>query len=87
MQLKSRSDYVIVQELLNTMNSKWIFFDIGWMLLDETYAHRARLAETRAVLAGLGPQYSVEQLMALCGQAATDFAPSPFHGTLKGIRY
>ena len=67
------------------MSPKWIFFDIGWTLVDETEAHRARLAETRALLAGFGQPYSVEQLMALCVQAATDFAPSPFHGMLASL--
>lgn len=64
------------------MKLKWIFFDLGWTLVDETEAHRSRLAEAAAMLAEFGQQYSVDQLMELSERAATDFAPSPFHGML-----
>jgi HAD superfamily hydrolase (TIGR01549 family) len=67
------------------MKPKWIFFDLGWTLVDETEAHRIRLAETSSLLAEFGKQYSVDQLMALCKEAATDFAPSPFHGVLARL--
>ena len=61
---------------------KWIFFDLGWTLIDETEAHRVRLDTTREQLARFGRHYSVDQLLKLCEQASTDFAPSPFRGML-----
>ena len=67
------------------MKYKWIFFDLGWTLVDETEAHRSRLEETRALLADFGKRYSVDQLMALCEESASAFAPSPFHGMLARL--
>lgn len=66
-------------------NPKWIFFDLGWVLVDETEAHRARLAETSALLAPVGLHLSTDQLMARCEQAATDFERSPFLGMLTRL--
>ena len=63
-------------------NIEWIFLDLGWTLVDETQAHRARLEVVRERLAGFGRCYSVDELMRLCEQAATDFAPSPFRGMI-----
>jgi HAD superfamily hydrolase (TIGR01549 family) len=65
--------------------TKWIFFDLGWTLVDETDAHRARLAETSAMLNGFGKLYSVDHLITMCEEAATSFAPSPFHGMLMHL--
>jgi hypothetical protein len=56
------------------MNLKWVFFDLGWALVDEAEAHRSRLAETSTILAGFGKQYSVDQLFSLTEQAASNFA-------------
>lgn len=66
-------------------NIEWIFLDLGWTLVDETRAHRARLKGVCERLAGSGRRYSVDELMALCEQAATDFAPSPFGGMLARL--
>ena len=66
-------------------NIEWIFLDLGWTLVDETQAHRARLEVVRERLAGFGRCYSVDELMRLCEQAATDFAPSPFRGMLSRL--
>ncbi|MCE2441004.1 MAG: HAD family hydrolase [Candidatus Latescibacteria bacterium] len=61
-------------------NIEWIFLDLGWTLVDETRAHRARLKGVCERMAGIGLRHSVDELMRLCEQAATDFAPSPFRG-------
>ena len=59
-------------------NIEWIFLDLGWTLVDETRAHRARLEGVRERLARFGLRHSVDELMSMCEHAATDFAPSPF---------
>ncbi len=66
-------------------NIEWIFLDLGWTLVDETRAHRARLRGVCDRLAGLGKRQSVDELMELCEQAATDFSPSPFRGMLARL--
>ena len=66
-------------------NVEWIFLDLGWTLVDETRSHRARLRGVCGRLAGLGTRHSVDELMRLCEQAATDFAPSPFRGMLARL--
>ena len=67
------------------MKPKWIFFDLGWTLVDETEAHRSRLAETSTLLAAFGRQCSVDELMVLSEEAASAFAPSPFLGMLARL--
>ena len=64
---------------------KWIFFDLGWTLVDETEAHRSRLIKTSLMLVRFGMACSVDQLIALCEVAATGFAPSPFHEMLTRL--
>ena len=66
-------------------NIEWIFLDLGWTLVDETRAHRARLNAVSERLARLDRRHSVDELMRLCEQAATDFAPSPFRGMLDRL--
>lgn len=66
-------------------NLKWIFFDLGWTLVDETQAHRARLDATCEQLAQFGRRYSCDELVELCDRSATDFAPSPFRGMLARL--
>ena len=75
--------YVLAEIMMN--NLKWIFFDLGWTLVDETEAHRARFDVTRGHLAQFGLQHSVDELMQMCERAATDFAPSPFRGMLTRL--
>jgi HAD superfamily hydrolase (TIGR01549 family) len=69
------------EELANEMNmhTEWIFFDLGWVLVDETQAHRKRLEVVRD---HLDSDVSVDDLWQLCVQASTDFFPSPFLGML-----
>ena len=66
-------------------NLEWIFFDLGWTLVDETEAHRARLDSTQRYLAEFGRVHSVDELMQMCERAATDYAPSPFRGMLARL--
>ena len=66
-------------------NLEWIFFDLGWTLVDETEAHRARLNSTQRYLAEFGRVHSVDELMHMCERAATDFALSPFRGMLARL--
>ena len=67
------------------INVEWIFLDLGWTLVDETRAHRARLKGVCERMAGMGLRHSVDELMRLCEKAATDFAPSPFRGMLARL--
>ncbi len=66
-------------------NIEWIFLDLGWTLVDETRAHRERFKDVCERLAGFGLCHSVDELMAMYEQAATDFAPSPFRGMLARL--
>ena len=63
-------------------NLKWIFFDLGWTLVDETKAHCVRLSSVSEQISQFGLQYSVDQLLTLCEQASTQFAP---RGMLEGL--
>ncbi len=66
-------------------NIEWIFLDLGWTLVDETRAHRARLKGVCERVRGFGMDHSVDELMELCEQAATNFAPSPFRAMLARL--
>lgn len=66
-------------------NIEWIFLDLGWTLVDETRAHRARLRGVCERVGAFGLRHSVDELMRLCEQAATDFAPSPFRAMLARL--
>jgi len=63
----------------------WLFFDLGWTLVDESAAQRVRFAQAVAVLARNGVQSSVEELWALSHDAAAEFAESPFAGALARL--
>ncbi len=62
--------------------TKWLFFDLGWTLIDETNAHRARCQLTVELLEGHGVHCAVDELWQLLERAATDFAASPFFATI-----
>ncbi|MDE2889914.1 MAG: HAD family hydrolase [Gemmatimonadota bacterium] len=66
-------------------NIEWIFLDLGWTLVDETRAHRARLRGVCERVGAFGMRHSVDELMWWCEQAATDFAPSPFRAMLDRL--
>ena len=66
-------------------NIEWIFLDLGWTLVDETRAHRARLKGVCERVRKFGLSHSVDDLMRLCEQAATDFASSPFRDMLARL--
>ena len=66
-------------------NIQWIYFDLGWTLVDETAAHHVRLGMTCEQLAQLGKQHTVEELTQRTEAAASTFAPSPFRGMLEGL--
>ena len=62
----------------------WIFFDLGWTLIDETDAHLERFGRLRP----LGPPYSEvrdAEYLELCVAHSTHFAPSPFLATLRTL--
>ena len=66
-------------------NIEWIFLDLGWTLVDETRAHRGRLRGVCERVRAFGLSHSVDDLMRLCEQAATEFAPRPFRGMLDRL--
>ena len=66
-------------------NIEWIFLDLGWTLVDETRAHRARLNSVCEHVGEFGVRYRVDELMRMCEHAATNFAPSPFRAMLARL--
>ena len=72
---------MLAEKMMNDI--KWIFFDLGWTLIDETLSHRSRFKATRLHLSKFGLEHTVEELIMLCQRAATDFAPSSFRGMLE----
>ena len=64
---------------------RWIFFDLGWTLVDETRAHEERLKAACGELARIGRRHSVSELFELCERAATDFVPNHFRGMLERL--
>ncbi len=65
------------------MVAKWIFFDLGWTLVDESQAHISRLERVLPFLNKLGIERSTTDLFADCVASATEFAESPYWGVLK----
>jgi HAD superfamily hydrolase (TIGR01549 family) len=64
--------------------NRWVFFDLGWTLVDETDAHLERFGRLRS----LGPPYSGvhdAEYLDLCEAHSTHFAPSPFLATLRTL--
>ena len=59
---------------------KFIFFDLGWTLVNTEQAHLNRLTTTQAILSRYGRPYSLDQLMQLGTEAASKFAPKHFQG-------
>jgi HAD superfamily hydrolase (TIGR01549 family) len=62
----------------------WLFFDLGWTLVDETAAHVDRFGKLRS----LGSRYSAisdKDFVLLCERHATQFAPSPFLAALESV--
>ena len=70
--------YLIV--ITNKVN--FIFFDLGWTLINTEHAHLERVCATQTILARHGYSYSAHQLMQLCADAASQFAPKHFQGLI-----
>jgi HAD superfamily hydrolase (TIGR01549 family) len=66
------------------MPEKWIFFDLGWTLVDETEAHLSRLRRLREVQPRL-VSVSDEAFLDLCEEQASLFATSPFQAALRRL--
>lgn len=64
---------------------RWLFFDLGWTLVDESVAHRMRWDQARTVLAPWGIRQSTDELMARSETAGTAFAASPFLAVLSQL--
>jgi len=75
--------FIFEEHMWNSV--KWVFLDLGETLVDETEAHRHRLRATQDHLQQNGHRYSVDELIRMCEEAATEFAPSPFLGMLSRI--
>lgn len=65
------------------MTIKWVFFDLGWTLVDETAAHISRFERIQPFLKKMGAVKPVEALMSDCGASASRFSSSPYWGMLK----
>ena len=64
---------------------KWLFFDLGWTLVDETKPHRFRWGMVSKMLSEWHIILSVDELMDLSEEAATHFAESPFRTALAEL--
>ena len=73
----------MVEEGLKSL--RWISFDLGWTLIDETRAHQARLDAACRQLARIGRRHSVSEFFEMCERAAFDFAPNHFRGMLERL--
>ncbi len=62
----------------------WVFFDLGWTLVDETDVHLARFARLQPHLAE-DSAVTADRFMLLCEQAATRFARSPFREVIESL--
>lgn len=65
--------------------AEWLFFDIGYTLIDETPAVLARAEAAVPVLAEHGVRTNVTQILAGYEEAARRFAPGPFLDALVGL--
>lgn len=65
------------------MSIKWIFFDLGWTLVDESQAHKVRFQKLQKFLSESGIPKSTSGFMADCQKAASEFVSSPFIGAMK----
>lgn len=64
---------------------RWIFFDLGWTLVNEIEAHRARFEELQPMLEQQGVEMTWLDFETACEDAATEFSPSPFLGALTNL--
>ena len=65
--------------------TEWVFFDLGWTLVDETRCHEVRAQQVCQILDELGIRLSPRQFLDLCEDAACDRASSPFLGALEAL--
>ena len=63
---------------------KWLFFDVGGTLVDETESLRRRIRETIAMQKELGNEYTEEQLERAM-RASALAGRSYFRGAMKNI--
>ena len=64
---------------------KWIFFDLGWTIVDEAPAHLERLQKTQSLLTGFGIPSSIDELESLVQRSAAEFVESPYRGMLSKL--
>ena len=62
---------------------KWIFFDLGWTLIDELEAHRHRFRLLQPFLKAISIEVGWSDFESKCQQAAAAFSPSPFSAALE----
>jgi HAD superfamily hydrolase (TIGR01509 family) len=63
---------------------RWIFFDLGWTLVDETEAHLERLAALRGFTPRL-KKVGDDEFLRICEEQASSFAASPFFAALEAV--
>ena len=67
------------------LTPSWIFFDLGYTLIDEGPSQRARLAQASALLARRGVEVSADELWRLNEGASSAFARFPFLSVLARL--
>ena len=67
------------------MPVQWLFFDIGWTLVDEAEAHRVRNVQAVALLSTLGVAISESELAENVAETSRAMVPSPFATALRRL--
>ncbi|MBQ8497703.1 MAG: HAD family hydrolase [Clostridia bacterium] len=70
--------------MMDTKKIRWIFFDVGGTLVDETESFRRRVQRTIAMQKEIGNEYTEEQLENAMREAALS-GGSYFRGAMKNI--
>jgi HAD superfamily hydrolase (TIGR01509 family) len=64
---------------------RWLFFDLGYTLVDEEEAHECRLQRLVEALAHHGRRYSIDEARAALAEAWAEFAPRPIVKALEKL--
>ena len=67
------------------MRIQFIYFDLGWTLIDEIDAHKSRAKLTVGALSQLGMPISASEFLAMCYRAGQEGAASPYVEALSRL--
>jgi HAD superfamily hydrolase (TIGR01549 family) len=75
----------MVRPMSRIENVRWIFFDVGYTLLDETAAWYEQFGRLSAELGRRGRDVTVETLWQTFNNACRDFAPKQWHAVCSAF--